>query len=267
MKWVSASDATCGRWVMQITCCPGQPAQPLADGACRVPADPGVDLIEDQASPCGVAGEADQREHDPRELTAGGRLLERRARHPRVRRHHELDGLGAERSEAVRVRVERTSSRAPSIASSASSAATRFESRPAAAATAPSLGGGRPLGGRRGESALERRCDLGAVGEPLDLGAARLRMGENRLDRAAVLALEPLERVEPLRDPLEPPRLGLDPLQVAAQPAARSSSSTATPEFAPRVRRARGRRPPSPSAPHPPRRAPGGRRRRPRPRR
>ena len=51
----------------------------------------------------------------------------------------------------------------------------------------------------------------------LDLAPAVLGVGEHRLDRAAVLALQPVERVEPLLHLLEPAGLGLDALGVAAQ--------------------------------------------------
>ena len=83
-----------------------EPPQPLADRARGGAADPGIDLVEDDRA-LRLAGEAGEREHDPRDLAPGRRLLERRERHPRVRRDEQLDRLGAGRAEAVRMRLER----------------------------------------------------------------------------------------------------------------------------------------------------------------
>ena len=111
-----------------------------------------------------------------------------------------------------------TSSRAPSMASSPSSAATLSESGSAALR--------RPLRSRAASSARrslrlreapgELAGELVGVLEPGDLPATALGVGEHRLDRAAVLAAQAIDRVEPLLDRLEPARLGLDPLQVAS---------------------------------------------------
>ena len=57
---------------------------------------------------------------------------------------------------------------------------------------------------------------LGAL-DPLDLRAAALGVGQHGLDRAAVLALQPVDHVEALLDLLEAPGLGLDPVGVGAQ--------------------------------------------------
>ncbi len=66
----------------------------------------------------------------------------------------------------------------------------------------------RPLG------ALDR--DLRVL-EPVALGPAPLQVLEHRGDAAAVLSLEPVVRVEPLLDLLEPSRLGGEAELVAAQ--------------------------------------------------
>ena len=165
--------------------------------------------------------EAAQREHDPRELAAGRRVAQRRGRHPRVGRDEELDGLGAVRAEAVRVGFEGDLERARPP-----SPARRARPRPARRAARP-LRGGR----RRARSASAARSRLGRGLDPrpelarpalrvlksLDLGAAMVGVVEHRVDRAAVLALQPVERVEPLLDRLEPARLRVDVLDVAAQ--------------------------------------------------
>ena len=65
---------------------------------------------------------------------------------------------------------------------------------------------------RRG--ALQRL--LGA-GQLVAARAARIGMRQHRRDRAAVLALEPLEQRQPLLDLVQPPRRGVHSLAVAAQ--------------------------------------------------
>ena len=66
VKWRSASDAICGRWVMQMTWRPcGEVAQLLADGAGGLAADARVDLVEDERARAGLGGDAHQRQHDP----------------------------------------------------------------------------------------------------------------------------------------------------------------------------------------------------------
>ena len=86
-KWRSASDATCGRWVMQSTWRPRrQRAQPLPDRARRGAAHARVDLVEhDGRRALRGGGDAHQREHHARQLAAGGDLAQRARRHARVR--------------------------------------------------------------------------------------------------------------------------------------------------------------------------------------
>ncbi len=66
----------------------------------------------------------------------------------------------------------------------------------------------------------ERRVELGTpLARPLEtieLGAAVLGVGQHRSGAAAVLAHQPLDLVEPRLDLLEPSRLRLDPVDVAA---------------------------------------------------
>src|SRR5207302_4514587 len=61
-----------------------------------------------------------------------------------------------------------------------------------------------------------RITSLGAL-ESLYLGPAALCVGEDRLDRAAVLALEAVQGLESLLDRDQPPRVGIDSLQVGAK--------------------------------------------------
>ena len=96
-----------------------------------------------------------------------------------------------------------------------------FEAARCLLATLSELGGQlRPLALGRGEALGELALELGGVLEALDLRAASLRVLEHGLDRAAVLALEAVDRGEALLDHLQPPRLRLDALQVGAQLAA-----------------------------------------------
>jgi hypothetical protein len=66
-------------------------------------------------------------------------------------------------------------------------------------------------------ASLEVAGELVCAVEALDLGAAARRVLEDRLDRAAVLSHQPLDRVEALLDLLEPSGLGLYPVQIGAQ--------------------------------------------------
>ena len=139
-KWASASEATWGRWVMQIDLAPlAQRPQPLADDPGRVAADPGVDLVEDERAGAGAAlAEPAQRQHHPRELAAGGRVAQRRRLDAGVGRHPQLDRLAPAGAEAVGCGSSTTSSVAPGIASRSSSVAT-FSSSGLAAAARPAL--------------------------------------------------------------------------------------------------------------------------------
>ena len=195
-----------------------QPAQPLADRAGGGAADAGVDLVEDDRA-LRLARQAGKGEHDPRDLAARRRLAERRERHSRIRRHEQLDRLGPGRPEAVRMRLER-----------------HLEPR-AVHRQLGELGGdlgrepfrrrgppGAELGGERGAPHLalgdpgpETGAHLLRVLEPRDLGAATLGVRGDELDRAAVLALQAVERGQPLLDLLEPARIGLDAVEVGAQ--------------------------------------------------
>ncbi len=151
-----------------------------------------------------------------------------------------------------------TSSRAPSIASSASSSATRSPSRSAAAR--------RPLRQLRGEPAAHRlgRGDPGpqllggllGVLEPRDLRPAALGVREHRLDRAAVLSLQPIEG---RRGAPRPPPGGRARRRSARGTSAarrrRRRARARRRAAAPPARRARGRPRPPRSVRHRPRRA------------
>ena len=73
----------------------GQSPQLLADGPARVSADAGVDLVEDEHAVAAGTRCPEQCEHHPRQLTTGGRLAQRRRRHPGIRCDQELDGVRA----------------------------------------------------------------------------------------------------------------------------------------------------------------------------
>ena len=190
-----ASEATCGRWVMQITWRCRRRARAAARrrrGRCcrrrrrrsrRRPASAGRS----------AAAEAGQREHDPRELAARRRVAQRRDRHAGVGRDPQLDRLGAGRRRSRRdaARARPRGGRRPSPAP-ASSSATRARARgaasPRACAQLP-----RQLRPRfaRGVQAppRARSARFLRVLEPRDLRAAALGVLEHRLDAAAVLAL------------------------------------------------------------------------------
>ena len=118
-----------------------------------------------------------------------------------------------------------TSSEAPSIASSASSLrdpALELARRPSRPFCAQLRGepGAQLLGAAPAAARAPPARSLGVL-EPLDLGAAALGVREHRLDRAAVLSLQAVERREPLLDLLQPPGLGLDAVEVGPQGAGR----------------------------------------------
>ena len=107
-KCVAASEATCGRWVMQITWRPSPSARSRSPTA-RAVLPPIPASISSKTSVPALAGrpEPDQRQHHPRQLAARGGVAQRRGRHPRVGGDPQLDRLGAARPEAVGVRLER----------------------------------------------------------------------------------------------------------------------------------------------------------------
>ena len=87
---------------MQIDLAPGgQRAQLLADGARRLAADAGVDLVEHERRRAGLGGDAHQREHHARELAARCGLAQRAGGHARVGRDQELDVVAAGRAVVV----------------------------------------------------------------------------------------------------------------------------------------------------------------------
>src|SRR5581483_7043703 len=73
------------------------------------------------------------------------------------------------------------------------------------------------LRARRGQLRLEPRRVLVRPLEPLELGAAVAGVDEDGLDRAAVLAPQPVVLLEPRLDLLEPARLRLEPALVPPQ--------------------------------------------------
>ncbi len=102
-KCRSASEAICGRCVMQSDLTAARElAQARADRAGGLAADARVDLVEDERGGGAVVGDAEQREHDARELAAGRGLADGARGHAAVRREQELDGVGAARSRLAR---------------------------------------------------------------------------------------------------------------------------------------------------------------------
>ena len=183
-KWRAASEAICGRCVMQSDLAlGGQRAQLLADRARGLAADARVDLVEDERRPRAVAGHAEQGEHHARQLAAGGGLAQRRGGHAGVRRDQELDRVGPGRTGPSRS-PSAISNVAPSIASSARRSRTAAASRGAALRPRARAAPARPPTARRARRPARRRRlqrDLGA-GQLVAARAAALGVLEHRRD-------------------------------------------------------------------------------------
>ncbi len=222
---------------MHSTCLPSaEIAQPLADRAGGVAADPGVDLVEHErrlrhggdrgflrcrtgaaARRRGTTRHRGEREHHARELAAGSDLAQRAGRHAGVRRDQELDRVAARRARLARGERDREGG-------------VRHRQRGELLAHRQLEARRVPLArlAQRGDVARERRLrlvqprrglgerDLGAV----QLVAPRPRGGgvvEHRGERPAVLAHEPLDARQALFDRVERALLAGDPLAVAVQ--------------------------------------------------
>ena len=221
-KCRSASEATCGRCVMQTTCprsASARSCSPTARAVCA--ADPGVDLVEHErrAAVARRPRDAHEREHHPRQLAARRGLAQRRRGDAGVRRDEELDGVGARAGPASRS-ASATSNAAPSIASAAEPLADRLgEPR---RGRAPRLA---QLAREPASSARARASRPSACSERL-LGALQLiapRAGRRRRARAPPRSLPPCLRSRRSRPPSRSSttssraRLGVEPLGVAAQ--------------------------------------------------
>src|SRR5262245_36949849 len=169
--------------------------QLLADGSSGVAADPRVDLVEDEGgrpAPRTLAGEG---EHHPRELAAGGRIPQRRGGHPGVGGDLEGDALLAHRAEAVGMRLE-----AHLELRAAHRQLVELLRHPpgeAADGLGPDVAELRAqiraaAGGLR-ELCLQLLGALPGSLDRLDLRAAAIRVPEHRLDRATVLAFQPVQ--------------------------------------------------------------------------
>ena len=214
VKWRSASEAICGRWVMQTTWRPAESAaQLLADGARGLPADAGVDLVEDERRAAALprAGDAHQREHHARELAARGRLAQRAGRHAGVGRDQELDLVGAGR--AGRLARRQADGEAGALHGELGEALAHGVREPRARGRARVVQRRRVLGEHAARRLQAPRALLERLLGALELGAplrALARVLEHRGDRAAVLALEAVELGQALLDLVEaaraPPR-------------------------------------------------------------
>ena len=198
-----------------------QRPQPLADRAGGVAADPGVDLVEDEGRGPAPRALARERQHHPRELAARGRVAQRRDRHPGVGRDPELDRLlaRARRSRPGAARARPRASRRSSRAARARSA-TRFSSSPAADVRASLSSAASSRAPLRRLGQLAPRAPRRARRRPRSARSRsrqRLGVGQDGLDRAAVLALQPVEHVEALLDLGQPPGRALDAVGVGAK--------------------------------------------------
>ena len=252
-KWRSASDAICGRWVMQSDLAAlAEPAQPLADRARRLAADAGVHLVEDERRPARRCGHRHQREHHARELAARRRLAQRRGGTPgfgAIRNSTRSAPVAAERLALAQLDLEGASS----IASSASSASTRSASArrrlAARLARAPAASAGARLAASASAASalLERHL---RVLEPLALGAAALERARAPPPRCR-RACAPAGRRPSSRSSTCSSRPGSpsSPARVAAQLAREVLGLDAQrPQARRRARRARRPRPSTPSA-------------------
>ena len=179
----SASAAIWGRWVMQSTWRRSpERAQPLADGARRLAAHAGVHLVEHERARLARAGHGHQGEHHARQLAARRGLAQRRRRHARVRREHELDPLGAARRRSRRAARALTSNDASLHRERRQLLAHPL--RQPRRRLAPRVGRARPPARSRSAARL-RQLGLGPLGRHLGLlAAARARRGSARRARA-----------------------------------------------------------------------------------
>ncbi len=192
--------------------------QPLAHRAGGLAAHAGVHLVEHERPGLARARHGHQRQHHPRQLAARRGLANRRRRHSRVGREHQVGALGAAGADLL-ARLQPHLERGvlhrqhrQLLAHPLGQPRRRL---------APRLA---ELRGQRVALAQgSRQLGLGPLGghlrllQPLALGAAVLGVPQHGRDAAAVLALEPVVLLQPLLDLLQPPRLGLERLGVAAQ--------------------------------------------------
>ena len=163
-RCVSANAATCARWVTTTTWWSrGQPRQPPADLARGLPADAGVDLVEDHDRHRVGAGEHDlDGEHDARELTAGGALVHRPRRRAGVGGQQQRDLVDALGARVVGVALDGEGHRGA------------LHRQPGQLARRP-----RRRTRRRRRGARPDTCAASVV----DLGAGRVALGGQRLER------------------------------------------------------------------------------------
>src|SRR5207302_8302994 len=145
-------------------------------------------------------------------------VAERARRHPRIRRHGELDAIPAPAAELLALRDHHLEGR---VRHRQLLELTPDRGRQPRSGLAPRLSEPRRqlalLGLGRGQ--LRPRpfeVDLDGL-QQLPLAAAALRMSQDGLDRAAVLSLQALVVIEPRLDLLEAPRLSLQAVDVAAE--------------------------------------------------
>ena len=196
--------------------------------------------------------DAHEREHDAGELAARGGLAQRARGHARVRRDEELDLVAAARAVGLARRQPRLEARALHRQLGEHARPPRSASPAAAVSRAARSSAARASSSARTSASAARRVLERLLGarELVAPRAAGLRVREHRRDRAAVLALEPVERGQPLLDLVQPPRRGVHRLAVAAQLAGDVVGLDARARRRGRpARRARRRRRASPPAP------------------
>ena len=216
-KCRSATLAICGRCVIVITCARSASRCNVSrDAVRRLAADACVDLVEDHRL---AATDGGDRERDPRELSTGGGLGDRRERQARVRPDQERD------------RRRRRSARAPAPAARPRTRRRpcrrrRARVRPPRRNAAPPRHALRAARRRDAASALSAAASASAAAaagsKPSSIASssarARMRRGEQLFVRLGPEAsLRVGDAVELLLDLLEPARLRLERRQEAAE--------------------------------------------------
>ena len=226
-----------------------QRAKPLADGARRVAADPGVDLVEHQRrlaarSPSPVSASMIRDSSPPEAASRSGDDSaspgwSRPGTRPSRRRR------GRSPRDGARARPRAGPPPSPARASSAADPLARAPAPPRARPSPSSRRepGRARLGRRRAAASSSAARSSAFSSRSISLPAA-LGVLEHRLDRPAVLSLQPIERVEPLLDTARAARArprSARGRRAARSPASSSSTAAARDPLGERVERRRRR--------------------------